>query len=399
MLGPRRNAVNCAACVALLVIGASSIHGAKAKWTPEQEERVGKKAAEQLVEEFDVVEDKEQLARLQHIVDTLAAVSERPEVQYQVQILNMDAANAVSIPGGYVFVTRGLLHAVESDDELAGVLAHEMAHNCLYHAMQQLAHVKEYEKYNLLAVLATLILRGRAAAVRWVQGPYGPVRVVMTPAEAVRLTTRGLLSGYSVEVEAEADAHAVQYMYKSPYSPVGLLAFIERLAREARRDVIHDPRIFPWGVYQTHPPSQWRALQILAQLQDLGVNVSRELVTKWSRARMIPSFVAGKPAAEVELFEECVFAAVAVSPAGEEPVQRAQRMAEKLNDAVAEGLQQFEVTPVSHADRYAVVARGQTLVRVYAEDAEAHGKTMAELANDCAAAVRRALIRQDTRHR
>ncbi len=368
----------------LLAAVATSTSAAKPKtYTPEQEERVGKSAAAELEERYGSVADKEQLARLRHMANTLAAVSERPEVEYKIWILDIDEPNAVSIPGGYLFFTRGLVDSVDSDDELAGVVAHEMAHNCLYHAMDQLGRAKTYDKATLLATLGAFVLGGMRAA--------------MSMVAASQYTTTGLLSHYSLKIEAEADAHAVQYMYKSPYNPAGLLTFMERLARAAHEDVLRDPRIYQWGIFQTHPASQWRAQQILDQLHKLGVSVNREMVIKWARARAIPSFVAGKPAAEVEFFEQCVFAPVVVSPTGEDPLRRARLAAAKLNAIVVDGLLQFDITVVDQGDRYAVLARGETAFRVYPEDAEAHGKSMGELANDFAKAIKRALWAQDTR--
>jgi hypothetical protein len=161
--------------------------------------------------------------------------------------------------------------------------------------------------------------------------------------------------------------------------------------------VLRDPRIYNWGIFQTHPASQWRAQQILDQLHKLGVNVNREMVIKWGRARAIPAFVAGKPAAEVEFFDQCVFAPAAVSPAGEDPLWRATLAADKLNAVVADGLESFDLDVVDQGDRYAVLAKGDTLFRVYAQDAEAHGKSMGELADDFAEAIKRALWAQRTR--
>jgi predicted Zn-dependent protease len=370
----------------LLLAVAASAHAAKQReWTPEQEEKVGAPAAKGLEEAYGLVDDREQLARLQHMVRTLAAVSERPDAKYTVKILNFDAPNAVAIPGGYLYFTRGLVESVDSDDELAAVVAHEMAHNCLFHAMGQLGRAKKLQKASLWTALAALLLGGPDAAVNMVI--------------ASRYVATGILNHYTVEIEAEADAHAVQYMYKSPYNPVGLLTFLERLARATHEDVMRDPRIREWGIYQTHPSSHWRAEQIMDKLLKLGVNVSREVVTKWARARALPAYVAGRPGAEVELFEECVFAPASVSPAGEDPLRRAALAAEKLNAIVAGGLMQYEVSVVDQGDRFAVLARDRTVFRVYPEDAEAHGKSMRDLASEFADSIKLAITVQETRHR
>jgi hypothetical protein len=251
--------------------------------------------------------------------------------------------------------------------------------------MNQLRRAEKYDRASLVATLAALVLGGPGAAIE-----------ILTAGHYV---STGLLTHYSLDIEAEADAHGVQYLYKSPYSPIGMLTFMERLARAAHEDVMRDPRIYEWGVFQTHPASQWRAQQILDQLHKLGVNVRRELVVQWSRARAVPAFVAGKPAAEVELFDECVFAPAAVSPAGEDPLTRAARAAEKLNVIVAGGLMLFEVSVADQGDRFAVLAKDQTVFRVYPEDAEAHGKSMEELANEFADAIKAALRAEETRHR
>ncbi|MFQ5808048.1 MAG: M48 family metalloprotease [Armatimonadota bacterium] len=394
LMGRVMRLLSFAACVAL--VGVAALPGRAAGWSPGREKRIGRRAAREIAKQYGVVEDREQLARLQHITEALAPVSDRPEVAYKLGILNLDTPNALAIPDGYIFVTRGLVDTVDSDDELAGVLAHEIAHNCLYHMMKQLDRYKKYRTINILALAATLLLGPQAMAVQEVEGPYGPRVAGATLADAVRLTTWGLLSHYSVEMEAEADECAVRYMYKSPYNPVGVLAAMERMARRARGDARYDPDISEHGIFQTHPASRWRALRVVEQLRALGVSVNREAVTRWSLARAIPAFVAGRPAAEVELFGRCVFAPVAVSPAGEDPLRRAARAAERLNQSIDEGLEPFEVGTSELEDRCLVVARGQPLFRIYPEDAEAHGRSVAVLADECADAVKCALIGQET---
>jgi Zn-dependent protease with chaperone function len=367
--------------LAVLVLGGASPGWCK-QYSQKQEERIGRRAAKQIEKQFGVIEDEEQQPRVQRIVDELGAVSERPDVKYTVKILAGPGVNAMAIPGGRIYVTRDLLIAADSDEELAGVLAHEIAHNSLYHVMKQLEKQKTYRKGSLAAILAGVLLGG-------LQGG-------MVTAMASVYTSQGLLSAYSIDEEREADKHAVLYMHRSHYDPVGLLSFMEKQAQAGQRNVSENPEAFNLGIYQTHPAMAERAQYILDELHDLGVTVNRNVLRKWARADAVPAFAWGQPAGEVRLYGDVVFTAVAHSPDGRDPMDRAREAADQLNDAIGSGMLPYEVRVVKGAETYEVTGADQRLFQILDADATALDMTTEAAAESWTAAIKRALIKHKT---
>jgi len=371
----------CCACLTLLT---------PAAWAKRYSEQQEKRAGEQMMKEIKganlIIEAPEEYARVKHITDELAKVSTRPNIQYQVYILKWDEPNAVSIPGGHLCVTKGLLNDVQSDDELAGVLAHEMAHNVCYHAMKQMDRGRKALRYGLLAVLLGLVAGGTEGAV--------------AVAQAATWTSRAILSEYSIEMEAEADHEAVSILYQSTYNPAGLLTFMERLARRTHEDVELDTRVVDPGVFQTHPDLAWRAHQIISQLNELHVDINRRQVSYWSPSRAVSGFIAGAPGGEVDFLGRVVYAPVATDAAGSDGLTRAQQAAERLNDVMGRGLQAWELRSVEGKDgEVSVYGARDLLFTITRADAEAQGLPATELARTAINNIKAGLINLSTEAR
>jgi hypothetical protein len=142
---------------------------------------------------------------IQRIGAKVSAVAPRRDVKYTFTILGTDAPNALAGPGGYIFVTRGLLDAVESDDELAVVLAHESGHVSKKHAMAQIGE-------NALFLLGMFLLGDKMPA---------SVRTGVIVANVLRTLDR------SRHMEAQADEAGLRFAYEAGYDPGGLIHFFE----------------------------------------------------------------------------------------------------------------------------------------------------------------------------
>ncbi|MAF27546.1 MAG: peptidase M48, partial [Gemmatimonadetes bacterium] len=105
--------------------------------TPRETE-LGQEAAFDIERSVLLVDDEETLEKLSGMLAEIAAATSRPDVEYIPHIVASPVVNAFVVPGGWVYVTRGLLDAVQSDDELAGVLGHEIAHNVRQHAIERM---------------------------------------------------------------------------------------------------------------------------------------------------------------------------------------------------------------------------------------------------------------------
>jgi len=221
----------------------------------EKEQQLGEKLARDFEKKHPLIEDIEVNSRVSEIGKKLASNSDLKEMNYHFKIVDLDGVNAFSFPGGYIYVTSGLLDYVQSDDELAGVLAHEIAHIIHNHALNQIVN---NTKYNLLTILAVLLT--------------GESDVALLG----RLTTITFLNQYSRENEEEADLTAIELLIKTGYNPVGFLTCLERLSsREIFRPEIN------WGIFQTHPRTEDRIVYIRDLLIKKGIEIDRRAAANY----------------------------------------------------------------------------------------------------------------------
>lgn len=148
---------------------------------------------------------------------SMVEVSDRPEIEYHFAALNTDAPNAFATPGGYIFVSVGLLRLLQNEAQLAGVLGHEIAHVTQKHALQTLQRSK------ILSGLSGLTM----AALNKDDGLFDQVINEVSNI----LFTRGL----DKELEFEADKFGMEYAYRMGYHPDGLKNFLKILGKSQGR--------------------------------------------------------------------------------------------------------------------------------------------------------------------
>ena len=232
-----------------------SLNSFSAERDLKKEQKLGKKLSENIEKKYEVVEDLNQNSLITEIGNKLARNSELKGMNYYFKILNIDGPNAFSIPGGYIYVTYDLFDYIQSDDELAGILAHEIAHVIHNHALKQ---TRDNTKFTLLTILAVL-LTGEPDV-----GVLG------------KLTTITLLNQYSREYEEEADLTAVDLLIKTGYNPVGFLTFLERLyTREMFKPEVN------LGIFQTHPETENRVNYVKDKLKERGIDIDRRVTTDY----------------------------------------------------------------------------------------------------------------------
>ncbi len=192
---------------------------------------------------------------LDGVATRLVAASTEPAISYKITILNSPTVNAFSLPDGHLYVTRGLLALANSTSEIAGILAHEMAHVTARHAMQRV----ELEKSSaLFSKVASEVLND--------------------PAGGQRLQEKSKLSlaSFSRQQEFAADAIGVRTMAKAGYDPYGASRFLSSLARYAgmRAAMLGGSSSSRPDMFSTHPATTERvqmALQSARQLNAPGV--------------------------------------------------------------------------------------------------------------------------------
>jgi len=188
------------------------------------EKAFGKLTAQAMASQYGLVEDPTLLDWVQRIGDDVAATSSRKSIRYHFQILDTDEVNAFAAPDGYIFVTMGLLNSVSSDEELAAILGHEVAHVAQKHFTDLLL-----PELAILTGLSTI-----------------KDRRYRTATTASRLGTVLLLLRWSRRNEAEADDQGMWYAFKAGYDPAGIEQFLNRLAGSK-------PKSNFAMIFETHP--------------------------------------------------------------------------------------------------------------------------------------------------
>jgi predicted Zn-dependent protease len=179
---------------------------------------------------------------------------------YTFTVLQGKDVNAFSLPGGHIYVYEGLMKFVQSDDELAAVLGHEVTHAALRHVATLQREAKKGELLAIPAIIATILAGGRAG--------------MALP--AAQLINQSSLSGWSVKAENAADYGGFQLMVKSQYNPTACLTVNERLNQMEKADPVLS---LDWGIFTTHPPSRERVAAILADLRTAKIPIQRSAVT------------------------------------------------------------------------------------------------------------------------
>lgn len=332
--------------------------------TTKAEAELGKKTAEKIEKEYKLVESPEKVGRIQQIVAKIAPRTQRPDVAYNCKILDTKALNAMALPGGIVYVTKGLLDAVESDDELAGVLAHEIAHNSLYHSKRML----ERETKASIAQIATVL-----AAVYVNKNTNHDVSTMelLTMSELVK---QSLLNGYTVDLEIEADRNAIDYLHaQGTYDPMGLYSVIQGFERMERT---RPP--MEMGYLKTHPDPAERKVLMEKRLKELGVTVNLWRVVNF-RASAVPP-VEGSDEHAVRMGEVDVVT-YRVGQGDQDAAARAAASARTINRMLLRYyVQQYDIDTDTHDNQVDIRIRRVPVVTLTQEDANAAGMTLEGLA-------------------
>ena len=193
--------------------------------TPDYEYRLGRAVAAQLISQYGVLDDAQKTRFTNLVGHVLATYSDRPEVfaGYHFLILDTKELNAFAAPGAFIFITRGLLESCQNEDELAAVLAHEIAHIQSKHALRSIENAR----------LTTFLNRATLSAVTASTGldDFGVVSIGFSET-ATAVSNKILSTGYSREMELDADAQAVDLLERAGYSKMALPRLLERLDAE-----------------------------------------------------------------------------------------------------------------------------------------------------------------------
>ena len=369
-------------CLLLLSVFACLAVPAYSVTEAEEEIQMGKTSALEVAKEYKFIDDPALVKRLETVGNPIAKIAREKEVpatygkstvakfDYTFKIIDDKEVNAFALPGGYVYVNKALLEYVHSDDELAGVIAHEIAHAAHHHIMQL---IKAQQKENTALALAVLV----GVAV----GAKG--ESLENIAYALTLIRIARMSAYGQDAEFDADRTAVAYMAATKYNPVGMLTFMERFATDEARKPQRD-----YGLFQTHPESNKRAQVIIGEIEKRGLPINRRLVTTYTAVQVKP--VPDSQASSVWIGDTEI---IRLADSGSEKASiRANRIAARLTSALLAGASLRDVK-VGVGDQN-VIIMGDSVVEPTAEDAALVSSTVPQVTRSSADAIRRALLNE-----
>lgn len=215
----------------LVAIGACSV-------SSDQEQQIGDENARQVQAQLPIVDDPYITSYINELGDTIASHTSRADLQWHFYIVNSHQVNAFALPGGYVYVNRGLIESADRADELAGAMGHEIGHVVLRHSVQQM---QQQQKLSVVASLACTLTNVCNSALGQA---------------AINIGGNALISKYSRKDELEADSEAVENVLRVNIDPEGIPALFEVLMQQRQSQ----PSIVA-GWFSTHPLEESRIQQ------------------------------------------------------------------------------------------------------------------------------------------
>lgn len=205
--------------------------------TPEQEYYVGRAVGATILQQYKPFPNEAATDYINLVGQTLAAASDRPETfkGYHFLIMDSNEINAFAAPGGFIFVSRGMLKLCRNEDELAAVLAHEVGHVQLKHAIGAIGNSRWTGAFTILTAEAGKNLGGQALKdlTQAFEGSIGDI------------TKKLVTSGYGRGQEREADKVAVTIMPRLGYDPRALISVLQNMSAKVKPEA---------GFGKTHPP-------------------------------------------------------------------------------------------------------------------------------------------------
>src|SRR5579859_6659168 len=258
------------AFLTVLALGASVTHAELFGISEQEEIQIGRQVEAEVARKPGFVNDPTLLRSVTAIGLRLARASERPKLPWTYHIVRDSSVNAFAAPGGFIFVNRGLVSFVKSNDELAFVLGHETTHVAHRHAVELAQREMELR---LGAALITRVLFGGS----------------LTAYQLSQIASGLIGAKYSRDKEYEADHYGVIYAKRAGEDPRAAVSFLERLGRlEQQPNAVGN-------AFASHPPTSDRIKAIREELRPMGyqtfwTTISEDVRSLAERAGARPAF-------------------------------------------------------------------------------------------------------------
>ena len=212
----------------------------------QQEVQMGQEYAQQINAQLPIVQDPELNRYINVLGDSIARLTSRGDLDWHFFIVDAQEVNAFAVPGGFVYVNRGLIQRADQMDELAGVLGHEIGHVVRRHTVKQMEKAQGANIGVTLACILTSICNSQVAGA------------------AINVAGGAIFSRFSRQDEAEADAEGFKNVVRAGISPVGMVTMFRKLLDERRS---RPGAVESW--FLTHPLEEDRITAVQAQINAL----------------------------------------------------------------------------------------------------------------------------------
>jgi len=229
-----------AAAALALLCGCASV-------SPQQEVEIGQQEVQKINAQLPLLNDAQITGYVTQLGTSIARTTSRADLDWHFYVVNTDVINAFAVPGGFIYVNRGVLDRASNMSELAGVLGHEIEHIVRRHSVKQMEQVQGANVGVALACALTGVCENQAAQA------------------AVQVGGAAVFAKFSRQDEIEADDGGFNNLVRSGIDPTGMLTFFQKLLAEQQRG---DPKgVSAW--FADHPGTQDRIADIQRMLSQL----------------------------------------------------------------------------------------------------------------------------------
>lgn len=219
--------------------------------TEQREQEMGDMMAIDINAQIPLVDDPVLNAYVTSLGRVLARVSERPHLEYRFYVINSPTVNAFALPGGHIYLTRGLIEQTRSGGELAAALAHEIGHVAERHGVDKME--RQLRTGSLVSMLYGVILGGEPDLLR---------------RDALELGGALWSARHSREAEQQADAKAVEYLLRAGLDPASMVSLLQKLVAVETQD---SSVVAGW--FSSHPLTRQRITEAEAEIESVHEDV------------------------------------------------------------------------------------------------------------------------------
>ena len=212
----------------------------------QQEVQMGQQYATEINAQLPIVQDPELNRYINVLGDSIARLTSRGNLDWRFFIVDSKEVNAFAVPGGFVYVNRGLIERTDQMDEVAGVLGHEIGHVVRRHTVKQMEKAQGANIGVTLACVLTSVCNSQVAGA------------------AINIAGGAVFARFSRQDEAEADQEGFNNVVRAGISPVGIVTMFQKLIAERKNR--------PAGVeawFRTHPLEEDRVAAVQARINQL----------------------------------------------------------------------------------------------------------------------------------